>query len=67
MGRPDLSNWDPFKDRCLGSYSSEKDKERQDMKASYEKMSPEEQLKFKNDLYDGMVDDGTIDPGDMPR
>ena len=64
--RTDLSNWDPFKDYTLGEYNSKDDSEFQEMKVSYEKMTPEEQLEYKNDLYDGMVQDGIIEDGSTP-
>lgn len=67
MGRPDLSNWNPFENYSYGDRRSEDDSEFQEMKDSYEKMSPKEQLEFKNDKYDGMVDDEIIKEGDMPN
>ncbi len=58
--RPDLTNWNPYENHSCD------DCDAQDMKASYENKSTEEQLEFKKELYDGMVQDGTIEDGDMP-
>ncbi len=61
-----ITNWNPFENHSCGDYDSKDDSEFQDMKDSYENMSAAEKLKYKRDLYDGMLEDGTIKDGDMP-
>ncbi len=58
MSRPDLTDWNPFDDFLYSEYDSKDDKKFQAEKASYESMSPEEQLKYKIDRYDAMLQDG---------
>ncbi len=61
-----ITNWKPFEDHSCGDYNSEDDDEFQEMKYFYENMPDEEKLSYKKDLYEGMVEDGTIDERDIP-
>lgn len=61
-----IENWKPFDNHSCGDYDSKNDGEFQDMKRSYENMSEAEKFEYKKDLYEGMIEDGTIENGDIP-